>query len=405
VKMRNHIGIVVGALALVAAAPAFAQEDVPIGDPAADIPVYGDQPADYGAPAMQPAPSQGLPPGTAPAPAESEGFYIPSDEEPEETSPSYTGNVPETHVVRKGDTLWDLCAYYFNDPWRWPKIWSYNPTITNPHWIYPGDLVRLFGAGEAPEPRAITRIAPSESPGMAFQEPSTGTSVELRQLAFMDAEQLKFSGEIVGSVEDKMLLTTGDEIFIEYANGKPPQVSKRYAIYTPTEEVDHPEGGGKVGAYVLLRGEVQIVEVKKDKKARGIITYVTGTVERGYKVGPLKTQFKDVEPVVAAKNLEGVIIAILDVDQLIGAGAVVFLDRGKDDGVKIGNRFVVVRRGDAYDADHALPEGGRDDRKYPEENIAEVMVVDVGSKSSVGLVTSSLKEALIGDHVVMRKGR
>ena len=97
---------------------------------------------------------------------------------------------------------------------------------------------------------------------------------------------------------------------------------------------------------------------------------------------------------------------MLDADQLIGEGAVVFLDRGKDDGVKPGNRFTVVRRGDAYDPDHALPEGGtRDDRKYPDENIATLVVVDVGSKSAIGLVTASTKEALIGDHVVMLKGR
>ena len=53
-----------------------------------------------------------------------------------------TGAVPELHVVRGGDTLWDICFLYFNDPFQWPKIWSYNPQITNPHWIYPGDLVR-----------------------------------------------------------------------------------------------------------------------------------------------------------------------------------------------------------------------------------------------------------------------
>jgi hypothetical protein len=51
------------------------------------------------------------------------------------------------HVVRRGDTLWDICFLYFNDPWQWPKIWSYNPQITNPHWIYPGDLVRLLPRG------------------------------------------------------------------------------------------------------------------------------------------------------------------------------------------------------------------------------------------------------------------
>ena len=55
----------------------------------------------------------------------------------------HAGPTPQLHVVRSGDTLWDICFYYFNDPWQWPKIWSYNEQITNPHWIYPGDLVRM----------------------------------------------------------------------------------------------------------------------------------------------------------------------------------------------------------------------------------------------------------------------
>jgi nucleoid-associated protein YgaU len=40
-------------------------------------------------------------------------------------------------VVQKGDTLWSLCSKYFNDPWRWPRLWAANPVITNPHWIFP----------------------------------------------------------------------------------------------------------------------------------------------------------------------------------------------------------------------------------------------------------------------------
>ena len=32
-----------------------------------------------------------------------------------------------------------------------PKVWSFNPEITNPHWIYPGDQVRLR-VGGAPRP-------------------------------------------------------------------------------------------------------------------------------------------------------------------------------------------------------------------------------------------------------------
>jgi nucleoid-associated protein YgaU len=44
-------------------------------------------------------------------------------------------NMPQTHTVKDGDTLWDITQTYYGDPYRWPQVWSYNPEITNPHWI------------------------------------------------------------------------------------------------------------------------------------------------------------------------------------------------------------------------------------------------------------------------------
>src|SRR5215471_16429424 len=54
----------------------------------------------------------------------------------------------QVHTVVRGDTLWDLSQHYLGTPWYWPKVWSYNPAIANPHWIYPGNQVRFFGSGE-----------------------------------------------------------------------------------------------------------------------------------------------------------------------------------------------------------------------------------------------------------------
>ena len=72
----------------------------------------------------------------------------------------------ENYVIQRGDTLWDLSGKFLDSPWYWPKLWSYNPQIENPHWIYPGNPLRLSAGGaEAPariELVASDPIAPKE---------------------------------------------------------------------------------------------------------------------------------------------------------------------------------------------------------------------------------------------------
>jgi hypothetical protein len=80
------------------------------------------------------------------------------------------------HVVKKGDTLWDLAQSYLKDPFRWPEIFRRNTDVVeNPHWIYPGEIIRIWGHEVRPDALAradsagdvvshiVTRPAPPPS--------------------------------------------------------------------------------------------------------------------------------------------------------------------------------------------------------------------------------------------------
>ena len=62
------------------------------------------------------------------------------------------GEAPEFYKVEPGDTLIDVCDQLLDEPGYWPKLWSYNPEIKNPHYIWPGMRLKFYAGDDANPP-------------------------------------------------------------------------------------------------------------------------------------------------------------------------------------------------------------------------------------------------------------
>lgn len=62
------------------------------------------------------------------------------------------GDAPAHYTVNEGDTLFDICDQLLSEPGYWPKLWALNPEIRNPHYIWPGMVLRFYPGNDSLPP-------------------------------------------------------------------------------------------------------------------------------------------------------------------------------------------------------------------------------------------------------------
>jgi len=329
--------------------------------------------------------------------------------------------VPEIHTAKKGDTLWDISKRYYHNPYQWPRIWAQNRQIQNPHWIYPGDHIRLKGGF------GVKTVGPIRSASVA---PNTIFTPNLGYV--LDGKHPEW-GEIIGSPEDQMLLSENDEVYIklyeedEDDDNREEQPRPRIQV-GDTLTVFEPRKVKNLTPYPLvwIRGFVKVNRVnEKTGMLRARIVESMTVIERGAKVGPVRKQMAVVQPVRNDKTVEARIVGALYPFEFYAQGQTVFLDKGSEDGLEAGNRLFAVSRGDEWrlglenagnmadmraiteDDEFARAEKTPDKDEpdlYPAETYAELIVISTRKKTSTALVTASLREIARGSLVIAREG-
>jgi hypothetical protein len=343
---------------------------------------------------------------------------------------------PDTYTVRPGDTLWDLSGRFLNNPWYWPKIWSYNPEVENPHWIYPGNVLKFYPSAEEAPARVepVDAVAAAEPEEEEVGEPvreledfsranlGAPASVEeqdavavsgpykiayvpprtsfARRDTFVTPRELAESGAISAAFEEKIMLSSQDRAYARFARTAEVTPGETYVVYKTERPIYHPDTKELFGYQSSVLGAAKVVAV--DERAATVeIVQSFDPIERGAMLGPWTDKpYRPVARKANQRDLAGRIIATqADVITMVGEHHVVFVDRGEADGLEEGNVLTVVRSGDPYDRD---PYAAAWDPSFPKEDVGQLLVIDVKERASAALITRSLAELVIGDRIEMR---
>ena len=347
---------------------------------------------------------------------------------------------PQTHTVREGDTLWDLARQYRGDPFLWPDIYRMNTSVVeDPHWIYPGEVLRLAGADtvpsvpstDTPEPPAqVATAADFDSATVADTAAADAPQKTLAQLTAVSAtdpgtddqglygprrshvmqetlkayteqpyralrpsefyssgfltenERLPF-GKVLGPVVPEQIRSSSAQatalplssIAIEAPRGGSYQIGDTLLVLQLGPEVR------SYGDVVVPTGLARVVDTVQGRfVAELVATY--GPVRHGQRVLPAEkftpsgnSHAVPVDDGVQAKFIGGAGRQDLKAPQMV-----VFLDKGRSDGVAPGDLFEIRRQ----------PERLPDGRQLVDDVMATVQVVHVREHTATGRVLNVL---------------
>ncbi|MCC7249208.1 MAG: LysM peptidoglycan-binding domain-containing protein [Lysobacter sp.] len=349
----------------------------------------------------------------------------------------YRGDHPDTYVVKRGDTLWDIAGKFLRRPWLWPEIWQANPQIKNPHLIYPGDVISLAyldRIGVTPGPRID---APIGAVSLAEIEPY------LKDMRVVD--RFKDLPYVVGIEEDYTRGTAGQKVYVKGLDSA--QVGQRFAVVRPTTRYvrmgergphhfdmplrhDYDYRGSGIRLFGLpwsetagteLNGEVLGHELLR-VNAGNLVKLPEGDVEASTimlddpnteaRVGdrlipadvqPYDLQFFPHPPKQPLDANKARVLAVASSELSAGTHEVVAISAGSLDGIDNGTVVSLWRQGSnevdrvAYGphrGEETVSHGAR--TRLPDEYASHAMVFRTFDKVSYALVMESAKPTMIG---------
>jgi chemotaxis protein MotB len=181
--------------------------------------------------------------------------------------------------------------------------------------------------------------APTEE---AFLTAVSGTVGFIRPAFPYEAQVSQITGDNE-STGNRRLLGSGTQIYLELMHPQEVSPGDKFTLYRQVKKVYHPVRGEYLGDLTSILGVVKVLRVQ-DRKAAVMIERAYGGIYPGD--GAMRQTPPVPETAPPSQRLPegtGLIIELPPGQTLIGQGNIVYVDWGRNDGIKIGDRLEIFR--------------------------------------------------------------
>src|SRR5690606_1561714 len=325
------------------------------------------------------------------------------------TPPVLNPRHPDTYVVQRGDTLWDISAMFLRDPWFWPEIWQVNPQVDNPHLIYPGDIPSLAyvdgrpviqhergvsgasGGVERLSPRVRSEPLEEAIPTIPFET----IRAFLSRPALLDRDQLETLPYILAHSEG-LMSSSGREVYVRGTDDAP--IDTVFNVVHAGEELVDPDDNEVIGYEGIYVGQGRV------RRTGDPSTLRLSETTREALVGDYLLEEEGIAPIdfiprSPEEQIEGRIISVVDGVSLIGQYQVVVINRGARHGIEPGHVLRVFQTGEVI-RDTVGRRGAFGEKvRLPDEPAGIMMAFRTFDRISYALIMEATSEIRVLDTV------
>jgi len=384
----------------------------------------------------------------------------------------------ESYNVVKDDWLFKISKKLFGSGFFYPKIWSLNSYITNPHFIEPGMVLSfttgsgsnppqvkigsftdselnaipgssgnqdgndLANFGEDAKPKWIDEKNDLTNQGVYFQYASEETMEDLNKAGeqalnreyeayepphsefdviipsnydksgfdknskisysfkegfylstFVSTNLVQDFGEITNGPDENIFFTVKDHAYVKFDETLNPLAGDKFSIYSSMGKAAHKNSDREGYKYAIV-GQVKLIRKIRDKWEVEFID-VAGTPQRGDRITAYTPKIERITRTYNSRLIEAAILTSFNHGQtILGFGDVIYLDRGRADGVEMGNVLEVFGF-----KDRLLKENITDQPTY---KMGELTVITLTDNFATAIVTNTIKDFYSGDIAITK---